>query len=53
MVKNSNAGQYLFGPVASRRLGLSLGIDLVPYKTCSFNCVYCESGATTRLTAER
>ncbi|MCF6177067.1 MAG: radical SAM protein [Victivallaceae bacterium] len=53
MVKKSNSGQYLFGPVASRRLGLSLGIDLVPYKTCSFNCVYCESGATTELTAER
>lgn len=52
MAKN-NSGQYLFGPVASRRLGLSLGIDLVPYKTCSFNCVYCESGITTELTAER
>lgn len=44
---------YLFGPVASRRLGISLGIDLVPRKTCSLNCVYCESGATTRLTTER
>ncbi len=44
---------YLFGPVASRRLGISLGMDLVPHKTCSLNCVYCESGATTLLTAER
>jgi len=44
---------YLFGPVPSRRLGLSLGVDLVPSKTCSLNCVYCESGATTRLTVKR
>ncbi|SCY27822.1 radical SAM protein [Desulfoluna spongiiphila] len=44
---------YLFGPVPSRRLGLSLGVDLVPSKTCSLNCVYCESGATTQLTVKR
>lgn len=44
---------YLFGPVPSRRLGLSLGVDLVPAKTCSLDCVYCESGATTRLTVKR
>jgi len=44
--------KYLFGPVNSRRLGISLGIDIVPFKTCSLNCVYCECGATTRLTAE-
>lgn len=43
----------IFGPVPSRRLGLSLGIDLLPYKTCSFDCVYCECGATTDLTCER
>jgi wyosine [tRNA(Phe)-imidazoG37] synthetase (radical SAM superfamily) len=45
--------KYLFGPVASRRLGISLGVDLVPFKTCSINCVYCESGATTNLTLDR
>ena len=45
--------QYLFGPVPSRRLGVSLGIDLVPHKTCSYNCIYCECGKTTRLTTER
>ncbi len=45
--------KHLFGPVPSRRLGLSLGIDLVPHKTCSFNCVYCECGATTNLTVSR
>lgn len=44
---------YLFGPVPSRRLGLSLGVDLVPSKTCSLDCVYCESGKTTRLTVLR
>ena len=42
--------KYLFGPVNSRRLGLSLGIDLVPFKTCTLNCVYCECGRTTNLT---
>lgn len=45
--------QHLFGPVPSRRLGMSLGIDLVPHKVCSLNCVYCECGRTTRLTLER
>ncbi len=45
--------KYLFGPVPSRRLGLSLGVDLVPYKVCSFDCVYCECGRTTRHTIER
>jgi len=45
--------KYLFGPVPSRRLGISLGVDLVPHKTCSLNCVYCECGRTTRLTIER
>lgn len=45
--------RYLFGPVASRRLGLSLGVDLVPAKVCSMNCIYCEAGLTTRATLER
>jgi len=40
----------IFGPVPSRRLGMSLGIDLTPHKTCSFDCIYCECGATTNLT---
>jgi wyosine [tRNA(Phe)-imidazoG37] synthetase (radical SAM superfamily) len=46
---------YLFGPVPSRRLGRSLGIDLVPFKTCSLNCLFCqlgESPATTLTRAE-
>lgn len=45
--------KYLFGPVFSRRIGVSLGVDLVPAKTCSMNCVYCEAGATTALSSLR
>ena len=45
--------RYLFGPVPSRRLGMSLGVDLVPKKVCTLDCVYCEAGATTQLTVER
>jgi len=45
--------KHLFGPVPSRRLGISLGIDLVPAKTCNLNCIYCECGRTTRMTMER
>ncbi len=44
---------HLFGPVPSRRLGLSLGVDLVPPKTCTFDCLYCEVGRTTHLTLTR
>jgi wyosine [tRNA(Phe)-imidazoG37] synthetase (radical SAM superfamily) len=44
---------YIFGPVPSRRLGRSLGIDVIPPKTCSFDCIYCESGPTTRLSVIR
>ncbi|MEN6395527.1 MAG: radical SAM protein [Methanoregula sp.] len=44
---------HIFGPVCSRRLGRSLGIDLLPFKTCSYNCVYCECGATNHLTTAR
>lgn len=43
----------IFGPVPSRRLGLSLGVDLVPAKTCNFDCLYCECGRTTEHTTER
>lgn len=45
--------KYLFGPVPSRRLGMSLGVDLVPKKVCSLDCVYCEVGKTTKLTLKR
>lgn len=45
--------KYLFGPVPSRRLGMSLGVDLVPKKVCSLDCVYCEVGKTTKLSLDR
>ncbi|MGB2967730.1 MAG: radical SAM protein, partial [Phycisphaerae bacterium] len=44
---------HVFGPVPSRRLGLSLGVDLVPFKTCSFDCIYCQLGPTTCKTTRR
>ena len=44
---------YVFGPVPSRRLGRSLGIDLVPFKTCTYDCIYCQLGRTTCKTVER
>jgi wyosine [tRNA(Phe)-imidazoG37] synthetase (radical SAM superfamily) len=45
--------KHIFGPVLSRRLGLSLGIDIIPFKTCTFNCSYCECGTTTVQTSKR
>jgi wyosine [tRNA(Phe)-imidazoG37] synthetase (radical SAM superfamily) len=44
---------YVFGPVSSRRLGRSLGVDLVPFKTCTYDCIYCQLGQTTCKTVER
>lgn len=44
---------HVFGPVPSRRLGRSLGVDLVPFKTCSYDCIYCQLGPTTCKTVER
>jgi len=48
-----NKTEYIFGPVPSRRLGRSLGVDLVPFKTCSYDCIYCQLGRTTNKTVER
>ena len=45
--------KYLYGPVPSRRLGLSCGIDIVPLKVCTLNCVYCQLGRTAQTTIER
>jgi len=45
--------RLVYGPVPSRRLGLSLGLDLVPLKTCSYNCVYCQLGTTKQTTTTR
>jgi wyosine [tRNA(Phe)-imidazoG37] synthetase (radical SAM superfamily) len=43
----------IFGPVPSRRLGFSLGVDLIPYKTCTLDCLYCQLGPTARTTVAR
>jgi wyosine [tRNA(Phe)-imidazoG37] synthetase (radical SAM superfamily) len=43
----------IYGPVPSRRLGRSLGVDLVPFKTCTYDCIYCQLGRTTNKTVER
>ncbi len=53
MNTDTNTYKHIFGPVKSRRLGISLGIDIMPHKTCSFNCIYCECGKTTLLTQKR
>lgn len=45
--------KYVFGPVPSRRLGQSLGIDPVPLKTCNWNCIYCQLGRSRPVTNER
>jgi wyosine [tRNA(Phe)-imidazoG37] synthetase (radical SAM superfamily) len=45
--------KYTYGPVPSRRLGLSLGVDLVPKKICTYDCIYCQIGRPTLQTVER
>ena len=45
--------KHIFGPVPSRRLGSSLGVDIIPFKTCSYDCVYCQLSQTTCKTTER
>ncbi|MBN1974033.1 MAG: radical SAM protein [Sedimentisphaerales bacterium] len=45
--------KYLYGPVPSRRLGRSLGVDIVPVKVCTLDCIYCQIGRTTKKTIER
>lgn len=47
------ATSHVFGAVPSRRLGRSLGVDLTPFKTCTYDCVYCQLGRTTNLTIKR
>ena len=45
--------KYVFGPVSSKRLGQSLGVDLLPPKSCTWNCVYCQLGKTRKFVTER
>lgn len=52
--QHKNPGfRHLFGPVPSRRLGLSLGVDIIPPKTCTLNCIYCELGQSAKPTLNR
>jgi len=44
---------YIYGPVPSRRLGFSLGVDILPFKTCSMDCVYCQLGSVAKTTVRR
>lgn len=53
MITMLPAEKCVYGPVPSRRLGRSLGVDLVPLKTCTFDCVYCQLGPTTDKTVRR
>lgn len=45
--------RFVYGPVASRRLGFSLGVDIVPFKTCTLNCTYCQLGSTAKTSLRR
>ncbi len=47
------SNKYIYGPVPSRRLGRSLGIDIIPFKVCSYDCIYCQLGHTTDKTIDR
>jgi wyosine [tRNA(Phe)-imidazoG37] synthetase (radical SAM superfamily) len=50
---DSDKREYIFGPVPSRRLGRSLGVDLLPFKTCTYDCIYCQLGRTSNKTIKR
>jgi wyosine [tRNA(Phe)-imidazoG37] synthetase (radical SAM superfamily) len=52
-LKGESMSAHVFGPVPSRRLGRSLGIDPIPLKTCNWNCVYCQLGRTSPLVTAR
>jgi len=49
----TSGSRYIYGPVPSQRLGLSLGVDLVPFKICPYDCIYCQLGRTTHRTTVR
>jgi wyosine [tRNA(Phe)-imidazoG37] synthetase (radical SAM superfamily) len=51
--KKPEGTRYIYGPVPSRRLGLSLGVDIVPAKICTLDCIYCQIGRTTEKSTER
>jgi len=49
---DSKKREYIYGPVPSRRLGRSLGVDVVPFKICTYDCIYCQLGKTTHKTTQ-
>jgi len=51
--KTTNLQIHVYGPVPSRRLGFSLGVDIIPFKTCSLDCIYCQLGHTPKKTVRR
>ena len=51
--RNAVKPRFVYGPVLSRRLGFSLGVDILPFKTCSLNCIYCQLGPSVRTTGRR
>jgi wyosine [tRNA(Phe)-imidazoG37] synthetase (radical SAM superfamily) len=51
--KVADVEKYLYGPVPSRRLGLSLGVDVMPFKVCTLDCIYCQLGRSSHKTTER
>jgi wyosine [tRNA(Phe)-imidazoG37] synthetase (radical SAM superfamily) len=53
MPERPTSPNVLYGPVPSRRLGYSLGVDILPFKTCSMDCVYCQLGASAKTTVRR
>ena len=53
MQQDKSHTMHIYGPVPSRRLGFSLGIDIILFKTCSLNCIYCQLGQTTQKTIQR
>jgi len=52
-IKVAQKKKYVYGPVPSRRLGRSLGVDVVPFKVCTLDCIYCQLGKTSQKTTER
>ena len=53
MANGDSPTRFVYGPVPSRRLGRSLGVDLVPFKTCPYDCIYWQLGRTTDKTLRR
>jgi wyosine [tRNA(Phe)-imidazoG37] synthetase (radical SAM superfamily) len=51
--QDKNHTIHIYGPVPSRRLGFSLGVDVLPFKTCSLDCIYCQLGPSSRKTIRR